>query len=81
MEPVGADDLGEWSEDAIRRFVELTGDKKLVAKPKGVVTYNRSTNEETKISLELYDTSGVNEDVRIADVLVSEGLARKINES
>ena len=81
MEPVGADDLAEWSEDAIRRFVELTGDKKLVAKPKGVVTYNRSTNEETKISLELYDTSGVNEDVRIAGVLVSEGLARTINES
>ncbi|XP_073250935.1 tudor domain-containing protein 7-like [Porites lutea] len=81
VEPVGADDLAEWSEDSIRRFVELTVDKKLVAKPKGVVTYNRSTNEETKISLELYDTSGGNEDVRIADVLVSEGLARKINES
>lgn len=81
VEPVGADDLAEWSEDSIRRFVELTVDKKLVAKPKGVVTYNRSTNEETKISLELYDTSEGNEDVRIADVLVSEGLARKINES
>ena len=80
VEPVG-DDLAEWSEEAIRRFEQLTAGKKLVAKPRGVANHSRSINGETKISLELYDTSEKNEDLLIADVLVSEGLARKINGS
>lgn len=80
VEPVG-DDLAEWSEDAIRRFEQLALGKKLVAKPRGGANHSRSTNEETKISLELYDTSEGNEDLLIADVLVSEGLAKKIKES
>ncbi|RMX47663.1 hypothetical protein pdam_00013604 [Pocillopora damicornis] len=67
--------------EAIDLFGELTADKKLVAKPRGLVA-NRSrlTNEETKVSLELYDTSEGNEDVLIADVLVNKSLAKKINE-
>lgn len=73
-------DLAEWSQEAIQRFGELTADKKLVAKPRGVASHSRSSNEETKISLELYDTSEGNEDVLIADVLVNEGLAKRINE-
>lgn len=81
MEPVGKD-LAEWSEEARRRFEELTAGKKLVAKPRGVANHSRSTNEEeTKISLELYDTSKGNVDVLITDVLVNEGLARPINET
>ena len=80
VEPVGAD-LAEWSEEARRRFEELTAGKKLVAKPRGAANHSRSTNEETKISLELYDTSKGNEDLLIADVLVNEGLARRINET
>jgi len=80
VEPVG-DDLAEWSEEAIRRFEQLALGKKLVAKPRGGANHSRSTNEETKISLELYDTSEGNEDLLIADVLVSEGLAKKIKES
>lgn len=80
VEPVGAD-LAEWSEEARRRFEELTAGKKLVAKPRGVANHSRSTNEETKISLELYDTSKGNEDVLIADVMVNEGLARRIIET
>ena len=75
------EDLAEWSEEARRRFEELTADKKLVAKPRGAANHSRSTNEETKISLELYDTSKGNEDLLIADVLVNEGLARRINET
>ena len=80
VEPVG-EDLARWSQEAIDLFGELTADKKLVAKPRGLVA-NRSrlTNEETKVSLELYDTSEGNEDVLIADVLVNKSLARKINE-
>ena len=75
-------DLAEWSKEARRRFEELTACKKLVAKPRGVANHSRSTNhEETKISLELYDTSKGNDDVLIADVLVNEGLARRINET
>ena len=74
-------DLAEWSEEARRRFEELTAGKKLVAKPRGSANHSRSTNEETKISLELYDTSKGNEDLLIADVLVNEGLARRINET
>lgn len=41
---------------------------------------SRLTNEETKVSLELYDTSEGNDDVLIADVLVNKSLAKKINE-
>ena len=78
---MGANDFAEWSGEAVRRFEELAVRKKLVAKPRGVASHNRSTNEETKISLELYDTSERSEDVLIASVLVREGLARKINES
>lgn len=80
VEPVG-EDLARWSQEAIDLFGELTADKKLVAKPRGLVA-NRSrlTNEETKVSLELYDTSEGNEDVLIADVLVNKSLAKKINE-
>ena len=81
MEPVG-DTLAEWAEEAIERFKELTLGKKLVAKPKGSVSHNgHFTSGETKVSLELYDTSEGNEDLVIAKVLVSEGLAREINES
>lgn len=81
VEPVG-DTLAEWAEEAIERFKELTLGKKLVAKPKGSVSHNgHFTSGETKVSLELYDTSEGNEDLVIAKVLVSEGLAREINES
>ncbi|XP_022786360.1 tudor domain-containing protein 1-like isoform X2 [Stylophora pistillata] len=80
VEPVG-EDLAQWSQEAIDRFGELTTDKKLVAKPRGVASHSRLTNEETKVSLELFDTSEGNEDVLIADVLINEGLAKKINES
>ena len=80
VEPVGGD-LAYWTERAIRRFEELVAGKKLVAKPRGVANHSRSTNEDTKMSLELYDTSEGSEDVLITDVLVSEGLARKISES
>lgn len=81
VEPVG-EDLAEWSEEARRRFEELAAGKKLVAKPRGVANHSRSTNEEeTKISLELYDTSKGNVDVLITDVLINEGLARPINET
>ena len=75
------DNLAEWSEESIGRFKELTSGKKLVAKPKGLVNHNgHSANGETKVSLQLYDTSQENEDLVIAEVLVSEGLAREISE-
>ena len=80
MEPVGAD-FAEWSPEAVKRFEELAAGKTLVAKPRGVANHSRSTHGETKMSLELYNTSEGNEDVLLADVLVNEGLARRINET
>lgn len=80
-EPAG-DNLAEWSEEAVERFKELTLGKKLVAKPKGLVNRNgHSANGETKVSLELYDTSEGDKDILLSEVLVKEGLAREINES
>ena len=77
VEPVG-NDTAEWCNEAKRRFEELTVEKKLVAKLRRSQNYGDSFGEKPKVQLELYDTSDPKKDVLIADVLVNEGLAKRI---
>lgn len=66
----------EWSDDANKRFEELTSWKMLVASVEGD-HYQYNFREEHKIPMNLFDTSGES-DINIAEVLCKEGLARKI---
>ncbi|XP_048590347.1 tudor domain-containing protein 7-like [Nematostella vectensis] len=71
----GVGESGEWTEEAIARFQELTNFKTVVCSVEAE-KYTVSFGEEYKIPLSIFDTKD-RKDLNIADLLVEEGLARR----
>ncbi|KAK3725724.1 hypothetical protein QZH41_018912, partial [Actinostola sp. cb2023] len=77
IQPLGSS--GEWSDEAKKRFEELTWWKMLVGSVDGD-QYTYDFREDLKVPLHLFDTSSDDKDINIADILLSEGLARRTEE-